>query len=505
MSLFKRIVRENQLRLRVCKSFWPLYYRRIFDAEFYSQQNPDVANAGRHLFWHFFRHGAKEGRAPHPLFDVQFYLRSNPDVSQASVNPLLHFLTDGAREGRDPHPFFDTSFYVRNNPEVTQLGINPLFHFILHGVQEGRDPHPYFDTAFYRRTNPDVAQTGMAPFLHYLYSGAKEGRSPHPLFGISAHALAHRDAPCTCLEDVIRQRLARAIQNSDDSLRKDIPAPELSIIILNYNKAYLTLQCVASLLEYTRGCTYEIVVVDNGSGASDLALLKTYSDQFRLVELGRNHFFGGANNIGAKIATGRLLIFMNNDIVVTPGWLPPLLSALRSYPGCGAVGPKFIYPDGTLQEAGAFINADGTSLQRGIGSDPDLAEFNSEMEVEYVSAATLLLEKEIFQRLGGFDPVWEPAYYEDVDLCLRLAGLKLATYYVPQSRIFHIANATAADQKVGLRLQTIIETNRDKFVTRWHEYLKTRDKRVLVDYVRRHETLKSGSKPGRDETGTGKS
>jgi hypothetical protein len=83
------------------------------------------------------------------LFDARFYCERNPDVAQAGVDPLVHYLSNGAAEGRDPHPLFDTSFYLESNPDVAQAGVNPLGHYLSNGAAEGRDPHPLFDTSFY--------------------------------------------------------------------------------------------------------------------------------------------------------------------------------------------------------------------------------------------------------------------------------------------------------------------------------------------------------------------
>jgi glycosyltransferase involved in cell wall biosynthesis/GT2 family glycosyltransferase len=157
----------------------------LFDASFYLDANPDVAQAGIDPLLHYIERGAGEGRDPHPLFDTSFYLERNPDVAEAGVNPLFHYMDHGGFEGRDPHPLFDTSFYCDNTPDVLQARINPLFHFLSRGGFEGHDPHPLFDTSFYLEKNPDVAEAGLNPLFHYMDHGGFEGRDPHPLFDTS--------------------------------------------------------------------------------------------------------------------------------------------------------------------------------------------------------------------------------------------------------------------------------------------------------------------------------
>ena len=102
-------------------------------------------------------------------------------------------------------------------------------------------------------------------------------------------------------------------------------APAVSLIILNFNKSHLTAECLRSVWRHTEGYPYEIVVVDNGSDTEDFAALTAISGPFRLVRLQTNRFFGEGNNIGAESARADLVCFMNNDIIVTPHWLEPLM------------------------------------------------------------------------------------------------------------------------------------------------------------------------------------
>lgn len=152
----------------------------LFDAPFYSEQNPQIVRAGIDPLFHFVTSGACEGHNPNPLFDTSYYLKMNPGVAKAGINPLARYLLYGSREGRDPNPLFDTSYYLENNPGVAKAGINPLAHYLVYGFREGRDPSPLFDTSYYLENNLDVAQSGMNPLVHYLVYGFREGRIPSP-------------------------------------------------------------------------------------------------------------------------------------------------------------------------------------------------------------------------------------------------------------------------------------------------------------------------------------
>ncbi len=247
----------------------------------------------------------------------------------------------------------------------------------------------------------------------------------------------------------------------------DAQQPEVSLIVLNFNKPDLTLACLDSLWEHTEGYRYEIVLVDNGSDADNFLQLAPAAAGARMIRLGVNRFFGEGNNIGFESSRGRYVVFLNNDVTVMPGWLAPLVRRLADDPGIGVVGPKMVYPDGRLQEAGAEILADGSSRQFGKGGDPHDPAYGTEREVMYVSAAALAMRRETFEQALGFDLCYEPAYYEDSDLCMKIRQLGLRVVYCPDSCIVHHENATTRDFVRQLKLDTIIPLNRERFLLRW--------------------------------------
>jgi len=253
----------------------------------------------------------------------------------------------------------------------------------------------------------------------------------------------------------------------------DSVSPDVSIIILNYNKPELTIDCLESIWSHTGGLRYEVIVVDNGGSRENYDKLAAYKGPHQLLRLSCNRFFGEGNNIGAERSRGEFLVFMNNDVTVTPNWLEALAGLFRDFPDAGAVGPKFVYPDGILQEAGALLDADGTSVQIGKFQSPDNPRFNRIRSVDYVSAATVMMRRADFEAVLGFDIRYEPAYYEDCDLCLKISGLGRKTYYAPDSTIIHHENATTSDSSHGLKLKAILAANREKFIDRWQGYLET--------------------------------
>ena len=192
----------------------------MFDAPYYLDRYPDVAEQGINPLLHFIRFGLEEERQCHLLFDAPYYLDRYPDVAEQGINPLVHYLATGAETRADPHPLFDTAYYLTQCPDVAEQGINPLVHYLATGAEtradphplfnqtfycaqglingvknetplahflrigchKNIDPHPLFDSSFYLDKYPDVAEQGINPLLHFLQTGWLEGQSPHLLF-----------------------------------------------------------------------------------------------------------------------------------------------------------------------------------------------------------------------------------------------------------------------------------------------------------------------------------
>jgi GT2 family glycosyltransferase len=247
--------------------------------------------------------------------------------------------------------------------------------------------------------------------------------------------------------------------------------PEVSIIILSYLRPDLVENLIRSIWLHTQGFLYEIIVVDNGSPVGEHDLGRVFRERTKVVTLLYNQYLGDAYNIGVEQASGSYLVLMNNDIVVEPNWLAPLVSPLAIDPSVGAVGPRFLYPTGQLQEAGALIDAQGYSVQlgkRGVATAP---QFNQKREVDYCTGATIALRRSDFIDVLGYDRRWSPGYYEDVDLCFKLRERGKRTIYVPTSTVFHIESATMVDTPPAENLGAAIDDNRRQLVAKWPHIL----------------------------------
>jgi hypothetical protein len=150
-------------------------------------------------------------------------------------------------------------------------------------------------------------------------------------------------------------------------------------------------------------------------------------------------------------------VFLNNDVQVTSKWLSALLKVFAECIDVGVVGPKVLFPDGRLQEAGALIQSDASTQLIGLFDDPARPRYSTTREVDYVSGCCLIIPSALFRQLGGFDAAFAPGYCEDVDLCMRIRNQGLRIFYNPESVIIHhlsaTANALSPDYKQALAVQ----------------------------------------------------
>jgi len=254
-------------------------------------------------------------------------------------------------------------------------------------------------------------------------------------------------------------------------------SPVLSIIVLNWNLGQMTQECLASIRTHTLNVAYEIIVVDNGSRPDEKSIVRDacLRHNARLIELNQNLFFGEANNIGAEAARGDVILLLNNDVLVTPGYIAPLLHALETAHRAGAVGAELRYPDGRLQEVGGYVRQDGWTIRHGLGHPPaDILSRPGLHIADYCSAACLMLRRDVFLAAGGFDPLFDPGYFEDVDLMLRLRAGGLFTYCCAGTAVIHRESATARTIWSNPRRAAIIHRNHRKFVERWGKFVAER-------------------------------
>lgn len=291
------------------------------------------------------------------------------------------------------------------------------------------------------------------------------------VFGKKSHQKAYRSEEIRpVLPSKIKNLLVTVSVREVKKLAFPAPgtAPEVSIIIAVCNKLDYTLRCLKSISVNTRGA-YEVIVIDDASGDRTYNVLSKI-ENLQVIRNNENRGFLESANRGAKESKGKYLMFLNNDTVVAENWLSSLLETIKKE-NVGAVGSKLLNPDGTLQEAGSMVWNDGSALGYGRGDHPEKPEYEFAREVDYCSGASLLVTRDLFEKAGGFDVRYAPAYYEDTDLCLAVRNLGYKVMYQPKSVVIHFEGVTCGTDIVS-DLKRHQEINKPRFAEKWSAVLQ---------------------------------
>lgn len=424
----------------------------------------------------YTRTGGVPGEDPHPLVDVTWY-RDIANLSHGSeLDPLTHFLLSGESAGLSPHPLIDAKTLRREfesravalsateTGAETALGRSPLTAYAAGLLLDART-HELFDGAAYRRLNPDVDLAGVVPLEHYLRSGREEGRATllgvdedwaRARWGVEPQASfdpleltrslsnAALEEARSAMEEVLRHQLAEFLNQHETAsvlVQRQHHQARITVIVPVWNQAHATLGCLRALQEACAGLSVTVHVVDNGSTDETSSLLARFHG-LTVTRWEENRGFGAAINHAAELAETELLLLLNSDAFVDAAAIKNALAVLDEQPDAGAVCGRIVLPNGMLQEAGSYVMPDGSARGYLRGAPAAHPAALHRRDVDFGSAAFLLIRRDIFVGLGGFRSEFGLAYGEDADLMLRMWTAGWRTVYEPRCLVQHLEGST---------------------------------------------------------------
>ncbi|WP_245643806.1 glycosyltransferase family 2 protein [Paraburkholderia oxyphila] len=388
--------------------------------------------------------------APHALYMV---------AAELNAQPELDFLFSDEdkidEEGNRYEPWFKSDW----NYDL-MLSQNAVVHLAVYRTSILRDIGGFrsafngsqdYDVTlrFSERTTPERIR--HIPFILYHWRA---------ISGSVALATTEKLYPYEAAERAIREHLARTGRNAVVERQQHLgyyrvswpvvqPEPQVAIIIPTKDKVDLLRVAVSSILEKTRYKNYEIVIVNNNSVEPDtMAYFERVAREpnVRVIDYDKPYSFAALNNWAVTQTDAPLLAFVNNDIeVIEPDWLGEMVGhALR--PEVGSVGAKLLYPNGTIQHAGVVVGIGGLAGHPHVGERGDTFGYFGRaactQRYSAVTAACMVMRREVFLEVSGFDEVNFAVAFNDVDLGLRLGKARYANVWTPKAILYHHESAS---------------------------------------------------------------
>ncbi|AFY91600.1 glycosyltransferase family 2 protein [Chamaesiphon minutus] len=262
----------------------------------------------------------------------------------------------------------------------------------------------------------------------------------------------------------------------------------ISIILVNYNGAEFLAECLNSLAKFINA-DCEVIVIDNSSTDNSVEIVRTRFTWVRLICSEVNLGFGKANNLAVERSQGKYLLFLNTDTLLTENTPQILAAYLDREPDVAAIGARITFQDGSYQLSSGmlpnlaieFIDKIRYGLDRkwhGLVANIYNKQYSTIREVGWVTGACLMIHRDIYQRLGGFDPAFF-MYFEDKDLCKRVRDLEFKVIYYPGTSIIHLLGGSSKNIT-----KNINNYYRDSQLYYYQKHLNEIQLKILKFYLR---------------------
>jgi len=346
------------------------------------------------------------------------------------------------------------------NPDL-MLSHNLVCHFSVYrralidqvgGLREGLEGAQDYDLALRCIAAVDASQVHHIPRVLYHWRAVAGSTAS----GLEAKPYA-LDAAVRAVSEDLQSRGIQAVVTPSDLIHGMLrvrypvpePAPLVSLIIPTRNGVDLLRQCIDSVRSKTDYSSYEVVVIDNQS--DDPAALEYLGElqatgQARVIRYDRPFNYAAINNYAVTQASGDFLCFLNNDIeVISAGWLTEMVSQ-AARPDIGAVGARLLYPDGRLQHGGVVTGLGGVAghAMKYLARESKGYNGRAVLVQNYsaVTTACMVVRREVFDEVGGFDAEHLGVAFNDVDLCLRIREQGYRNLWTPYAELYHHESAT---------------------------------------------------------------
>ena len=417
--------------------------------------------------------------APNALYEIVKILQDHPQADALYTDEDK--VTTGLDEHFQPHlkPDFNLDLLRSNNYICHFFVVRKSIVEKAGGFRKEFDGAQDYDFIF--RCTENAGEILHVPEILYHWRTHKASTADNPASKMYAFEAGKR---------AIEAHLERTGTKGEVSHTQDLGfyrvkypvqgKPLVSVIIPNKDEKETLQTCLEMLEKNTGYQNFEIIIVENNSTTDEI--FRYYKELSRnrkihLLRWGKEFNYSAINNFAVAHAKGEYLLFLNNDVKsINPDWLEEMLGVCQR-PEVGGVGAKLIYPDNTIQHAGCVIGMGGIAGHMFVDMPADrtgyLHKASLLQDMSAVTAACLLMKKEVFEQAGGFTEELAVAF-NDVDLCLKVRKNGYLIVYDPYVKLYHMESKTrgAEDSKEKVRrFQTEIEYMR----CHWIDILKNGD------------------------------
>lgn len=417
--------------------------------------------------------------APFALYEVSARLHSDPEID------MVYSDEDKVDErGRRFFPFFKPDYspdYLRSSNYVCHfLVVRRLLGDRLGWVRDGFEGAQDYDLIL--RVSEQARRIAHIPQVLYhwrtIQGSTAADSNAKPYAGASGAKAVNEHLRRVGLPGTAE---SRSMPTSYRVRYEFAGSPRVSIFIPNHDHAADLRTAVKSILNKSTYTNYEIVIIENNSVEPEtFALyeeLKTLDGRIRVLDWQQPFNYAAVNNWAVRQARGEMLLFLNNDIeVITPAWIEELLMH-ATRPGVGSVGAKLYFPNNTIQHAGVVVGEGEVAIHIYEGYSRDMTGHGMQLvlarNVSANTSACMMVSREVFDSVGGFDEKYVLAY-SDVDLCLRLLEAGCINVWTPFAELYHVGSSTRGYERTPAQL-TRLEAEVAHLRQRWQSLLALGD------------------------------